>query len=71
LVKLFRERDIRPSPELLTYLVSRIERSASAAEAVVAALDEAAAAEHRPVGRTLARELLKDEAGFSDDTLSG
>ncbi len=67
LVKLFRERDIRPSPELLTYLVSRIERSASAAEAVVAALDEAAAAQHRPVGRALARELLKDEAGLSDD----
>jgi chromosomal replication initiation ATPase DnaA len=67
LVKLFRERDIRPSPELLAYLVSRIERSVPAAQAIVTALDETAAAEHRPVGRTLARALLKDEAEPLDE----
>ncbi len=67
LVKLFRERNIRPSPELLTYLLTRIDRSAPAAEAVVAALDEAAAAEQRPVSRALARLVLKDEAEAADE----
>jgi len=61
LVKLFLERSIRPPQDLLAYLVRRIERSVPAAQAVVAALDEAAAAEHRAVSRSLAREILKDE----------
>jgi len=61
LVKLFMERSIRPPADLLAYLVRRIERSVPAAQAVVAALDEAAAAEHRAVSRSLAREILRDE----------
>jgi chromosomal replication initiation ATPase DnaA len=62
LVKLFEARSIRPPQDLLAYLVRRIERSVPAAQAVVAALDDAAAADHRPISRVLARELLKDEA---------
>jgi chromosomal replication initiation ATPase DnaA len=61
LVKLFLERSIRPPQDLLAYLVRRIERSVPAAQAIVVALDEAAAAEHRAVSRSLARELLKDD----------
>ncbi len=61
LVKLFLERSIRPPQDLLAYLVRRIQRSVPAAQGVVAALDEAAAAEHRAVSRSLAREILKDE----------
>ncbi len=61
LVKLFEARGIRPSPDLQAYLVRRIERSVPAAQAIVAALDDAAAADHRPISRALARELLKDE----------
>jgi chromosomal replication initiation ATPase DnaA len=61
LVKLFMERGIRPPQDLLAYLVRRIERSAAAAQTIVAALDEAAAEENRAISRSLARELLKDE----------
>jgi len=61
LLKLFQERNIRPPQDLLAYLLLRMERSAPAAEAIVAALDEAASMEHRAVSRVLARELLKDE----------
>ena len=68
LVKLFQERNIRPPPDLLSYLLSRMERSAAAAQAVVAALDETASAQHRPISRLLAREILQDEA---DDEASG
>ncbi len=61
LLKLFEERHIRPTQDLLAYLLLRMERSAPAAQAIVAALDETASAEHRPISRVLARELLKDE----------
>jgi chromosomal replication initiation ATPase DnaA len=60
LVRLFRERDIRPDAELLAYLVRRIERSVPAAEAVVAKLDVAGDAAGRAINRTLAREILED-----------
>ena len=66
LVKLFQERNIRPPQDLLAYLVLRMERSAPAAQAIVAALDETASAEHRPISRVLARELLRDE---TDDSI--
>jgi chromosomal replication initiation ATPase DnaA len=59
LVRFFRERGVSPSPELVSFLLRRIERSARAAHAVVARLDDAAHAQGRPVGRTLAREVLE------------
>ena len=58
--KLFRERHIRPPDDLLVYLIRRIQRSVPAAQAVVAALDEAAMADERPVSRALAREILEE-----------
>ena len=60
LVRLFRDRDIRPDAELLAYLVRRIERSGPAAEAIVDRLDAAGHAAGRAVNRVLARELLED-----------
>ena len=62
LVKLFQQRSIRPPQDLLAYLLLRMERSAPAAQAMVAALDEKALADHRAVSRALAREILQDEA---------
>jgi chromosomal replication initiation ATPase DnaA len=59
--KFFRERNIRPTEELLSYLIRRIERSVPAAREMVNRLDDAADAAGRPVSRTLAREIL--EAG--------
>lgn len=54
----FAERGIRPTPEVVPYLVRRIARSAGAAEAVVERLD----ALHRPVTRALARQALRGGA---------
>jgi chromosomal replication initiation ATPase DnaA len=60
--KFFRERNIKPPEDLLTYLVWRIERSAVRAHEIVRLLDEKADAERRPVSRALAREILEQEA---------
>ena len=61
LEKAFVAHSIRPSPELLAYLVRRIERSAESAQSVVARLDEAAYATGRRVSRSLARMVLGEE----------
>jgi chromosomal replication initiation ATPase DnaA len=66
LERFFRQSSIRPSEELLEYLVRRIERSVPKAREIVARLDEAAGADHRPVTRALAREILESEAGTGD-----
>ena len=55
----FAERSITPAEGVVDYLVRRIDRSAAAATSVVNRLD----AEHRPVTRALARQVL----GASDD----
>lgn len=54
----FAERSIAPGEGVIDYLVLRIDRSAEVAAAVVARLDE----EHRPVTRTLARQVLDASA---------
>ena len=51
----FAERGIRPTKDVIPWLLRRIDRSAAAAEAVVERLD----ALHRPVTRALAREALE------------
>ena len=66
LLKLFRERNIRPPEDLLPYLLRRIERSVPKAREVVERLDEEASALNRPVTRALAREILEDTADLFD-----
>jgi chromosomal replication initiation ATPase DnaA len=61
LLRFFRDRQIRPDPDLLSYLLRRMERSATAAQALVSRLDEAADASGRPITRALAREILGAE----------
>ena len=58
LVKLFADRQLRVAPELITWLVQRIERSFAGAEAAVQALDAQALARKRPITRALAAEVL-------------
>jgi len=58
LVKLFSDRQIRVSPQLIDFLLARIERSLSQARAVVAALDARALALKRPISRQFAAEIL-------------
>ncbi len=59
LQKLFSERNIRPTDDVLPYLVRRMERSIPVAMALVERLDEASGPEHRPVSRALARQILE------------
>lgn len=67
LAKFFRERNLKPSEDLLPYLVRRIERSVPKAQEIVDKLDEAADVEQRPVSRALARQILDDtESELSD-----
>lgn len=60
LVKLFADRQIRPAPEILSYLVTRMERSFDSARAVVEAIDRASLSAKRPVTLPLARAALED-----------
>jgi chromosomal replication initiation ATPase DnaA len=61
LVKLFADRQLRISEDLIAYLLPRIERSFAAAQAIVAALDEAALAGQRAVTVRLAHALLNKD----------
>ena len=64
--KFFRERHIRPSDDLFAYLLRRMERSVPVALALVERLDEASGAEHRPVSRALARQILEIDDATPD-----
>ena len=59
LVKLFADRQLRIEPEIVNYLLGRMERSFAAARETVAALDRAALARRRRVTVPLAREVLE------------
>lgn len=59
LVKLFADRQIVVTPDLIAYLVSRIDRSFAAARDIVAELDAAALARGRPITRALAADVIK------------
>jgi chromosomal replication initiation ATPase DnaA len=61
LVKLFVDRQLVVDESLISFLVTRIERSFAAARAAVAALDREALRRHRPVTRALAAELFANE----------
>lgn len=61
LMKLFQDRQIAPKPQLIDYLSSRIERSFTAAAAIVEALDSEALASGAPLNVALARRLLDKE----------
>ncbi|MDB5418407.1 MAG: DnaA-related protein [Phenylobacterium sp.] len=58
--KFFKERNIRPGPDVIAYLLRRIERSAISAGDIVRRLDEAPD-ELKPVSRVLARRILEDD----------
>jgi chromosomal replication initiation ATPase DnaA len=58
LVKLFADRQLAVAPELIRYLVSRMDRSFAAAERLVADLDRAGLVRHRPITARLAAEVL-------------
>jgi chromosomal replication initiation ATPase DnaA len=65
LAKLFADRQITPPPRLIDYCLRRMERSFAAAQALVAALDARSLAEGRPIGPSLAAEILDNPAGLA------
>lgn len=58
MVKQFADRQLRVAPEVIAYLVPRLERSLAAVRRLVAALDESALAARRGITVPLAREVL-------------
>jgi chromosomal replication initiation ATPase DnaA len=60
LVKLFADRQLAVDDSLVGYLVSRIERSFAAVRAAVEQLDREALRQQRPVTRSLAAELFRE-----------
>lgn len=59
LTKQFADRQLRVKGAVIDYLLSRMERSCSAASKIAAALDQASLAEARPVTVPLARKVLE------------
>jgi chromosomal replication initiation ATPase DnaA len=66
LENLFAQHNIRPAPDLIPYLLPRMERSATAARRIVEILDAAAAREHREVNRSLAVQRLEVDSVTGD-----
>lgn len=58
LVKLFADRQLSPSPELLRYLLARMPRSCAAALRLAAILDRLGLQRHQPITVPLARQAL-------------
>jgi chromosomal replication initiation ATPase DnaA len=58
LVKHFADRRVQVAPELIRYVLARIERSFAAVRAVAVALDRASLAQHRPITVAFASRVL-------------
>lgn len=63
LVKLFTDRQIAVAPDLIGYLLARIDRSFAGAESVVDRLDRAALSLGRAITPRLASEVLREDDG--------
>ena len=59
LVKLFADRQLRVGPEIIAYLVARMERSFDAARRLVAAADHASLTRARAITVPLIRDILE------------
>ncbi len=58
LMKQFADRQLRPTPDTIPYLVRHLDRSFAQAQEAVETLDAAALATGRKISRTLARDVL-------------
>lgn len=65
MTKQFHDRGLQPAPEVVAYILTRIERSFSAMAHIVKAMDDAALSANRRVTVPLAREVLAN-AGVID-----
>ncbi|WP_034492094.1 HdaA/DnaA family protein [Afifella pfennigii] len=69
LVKLFADRQLEVERAVVDYILVRMERSLSAAQALVAAIDEAALSEGRRITRPLAARVLSDQPESQQEEL--
>lgn len=60
LAKHFADRQVQVTPQVILYLLHRIERSAATAQAVAERLDREALAQKRPISLSLVRDLLDE-----------
>jgi chromosomal replication initiation ATPase DnaA len=60
LLKHFEDRQLSVSPDVIPFLLSRMERSMAAAQLLAEQIDKVALAEHRKVTRAFAAKVLKD-----------
>lgn len=67
LIKHFRDRQLQVPPAVIAYLLSRMNRSGSAARSLVAAMDVASLARQQPITVPLARRILQ-QRGMADET---
>jgi chromosomal replication initiation ATPase DnaA len=58
LVKLLADRQLMPPPDMIPYLLNRMDRSFAAANRFVVALDRESIARKRPITRALAAQVL-------------
>jgi len=61
LAKQFNDRQIMPKPDVIPYLLSRMDRSFAAATETVALLDRASLAQKKPITRHLVAQTLDSE----------
>jgi chromosomal replication initiation ATPase DnaA len=66
LVKLFADRQLYMDDKLIGYIVTRMERSLSAAQTVVETLDRLALSRGTRISRALAAEVLNDMGSGGD-----
>ena len=64
LIKLFADRQLQVSPDVVTYLMRRVDRSFDAARRIVAELDRGALAAGRAVTVPLVKTLLDAQSAF-------
>jgi chromosomal replication initiation ATPase DnaA len=60
LVKHFSDRQIEVAPDVIAFLVARMERSMAAAQQLTAEIDRLALAEHRRITRAFAAKVFKE-----------
>jgi chromosomal replication initiation ATPase DnaA len=66
LAKLFADRQLAPAPDLIEFLLRRIDRSFAAAQTTVELLDSASLAQKRPVTRAFAARVLEKKRAEAD-----
>ncbi len=67
LLKHFSDRQIEIAPDVITYLVTRMERSMAAAQRLTAHIDKIALSEHRKITRAFAAKVFKELNAAEDN----